>query len=265
MSSLRNGAVSALAFAGGSLIAALYTHYQNKASPDNDSQDEEEEIEDNSRKARKSVRKSRRTKSKVEFRDCSDSDVPSTPNRRIDPRSKERRTHKRPRKALKAPSSPFDAMKQKPGVTKQIGQFTEAKGRRSVSSSRNRSPAMNAFLRGQSPLSMRSNCSSTGTSMCSMSMGSEFGDIGPASPSFGPEERMLSMCAKDDAKEQAQERENEKEMERMKHFKVEDSPMIPKELFSKKRLPTQKALPPALLAAPLQQALAAPTDDEKEQ
>jgi hypothetical protein len=43
MSSLRNSAVSALAFAGGSLIAALYTHYQNKASADNDSQEEDEE------------------------------------------------------------------------------------------------------------------------------------------------------------------------------------------------------------------------------
>jgi len=210
MSSLRNGAVSALAFAGGSLIAALYTHYQNKASTENESEsescEENQEMEDVSRLSRR-----RRTKFQVDL-PCSE-DVPSTPHRRIDPRSKDRRTTKRPRKALKPPSSPLDTLKQEIGL---IEEFKNPKG--------NRDPPQSQFY-AQSP-SMRSN-SSGGR----FSLSNKFDDFGPPSPSFGPEERELAMFADDDVKEQV--RDIEKEKARTKRFRLADSPMQPTQLFYK--------------------------------
>ena len=219
MSSLRSGALSALAFAGGSMIAALYTHYQNKPSADSDSQDQTE--------VENTPRKSRRTKRKV---DHSDSDVPLTPERSRKPR--QRKTHRKPRKVAHLPSSPFDSVKQKRGGDQQIGQFMEATDRKKPQHSRTYSVGTKR-MRALSPTnSCRSNYSSkrsmssagTGASLSSDEFG-EFG-VGPASPSFGPEERLMSLFGELDEFGQG----GDTQQPRKKHVRVTDSPINPHQL-----------------------------------
>jgi len=226
------------------VIAALYTHYQNKEpadSQDSDSQDQEE-VQRTSRRSRKS----RRSKRKVEYSDSDRYDEamysdskrkveysdsrgePSTPKRsRKQPRK--RKPHKRPRKVAHPPSSPFDSMKQKRGGDKQIGQFVEA-----TSHSRKYS-AGTKRMRAQSPssrsrLSMKS---SPGTGV-SLSSGDEFGGMfGTASPSFGPEERLLAFSEPATTVKDEMEDVFEKATQQLRKPRVADSPINPHQLAFK--------------------------------